>query len=150
MKKTKWLCDRCGLQSDEQVPGPCSVATGILDHHTWISAETGVDDENFRSGAEVAIAEYDTLQKIVDQLAGCQYESKVSFGPLEMNVAFIALKRAAFFEVTDPEQILTAAYHALRSYEHGNGAPDLAKQTADAIDAFWTARAEMRRAYESH
>lgn len=30
---------------------------------------------------------------------------------------------------------LLAASHALRSYQHGNSAPDLARQTADACDA---------------
>lgn len=32
-----------------------------------------------------------------------------------------------------PESLLEAAFHALRSYEYGNGSPDLAKQIADTI-----------------
>ena len=38
---------------------------------------------------------------------------------------------------------LTGAYHALRSYQYGNGSKELAKETADYIDAFL--KAEMRR-----
>ena len=32
--------------------------------------------------------------------------------------------------------MLIAASHALRSYEYGNAAPELAKEMADAIDRF--------------
>lgn len=32
-------------------------------------------------------------------------------------------------------RVLTAAMHALRSYQHGNAAPDLAARTADACEA---------------
>ncbi len=30
--------------------------------------------------------------------------------------------------------LLRSASHALRSYQHGNSSPDLAEETADAID----------------
>jgi hypothetical protein len=34
------------------------------------------------------------------------------------------------------DRLLFSAFHALRSYEHGNVAPDLAKEIADAIDEY--------------
>lgn len=40
---------------------------------------------------EIEIDKYDTIQKIVDQLDGCDYECQG--GVLKNNVAFIALKR---------------------------------------------------------
>ncbi len=45
------------------------------------------------TSSEIIIAGYDTLQKIVDQLARCDYEA--IGGPLKNNVAFIALTRMA-------------------------------------------------------
>lgn len=41
--------------------------------------------------SEIAIEKYDSLEKIVEQLEWCNYESVG--GPLKNNVAFIALKR---------------------------------------------------------
>lgn len=40
-------------------------------------------------------------------------------------------------------QILRAASHALRSYQHGNASPDLAAEVADAVD-YRIAKAEGR------
>lgn len=37
---------------------------------------------------------------------------------------------------TDEEKLLTAAYHALRSYQYGNTSPDLAESLADNIQEF--------------
>lgn len=37
--------------------------------------------------------------------------------------------------IEDLVGVLLAAAHALRSYQYGNGAPDLAASTADACDA---------------
>lgn len=31
-------------------------------------------------------------------------------------------------------EVLTAAYHALRSYQHGNSSPELAKEIADRLE----------------
>jgi hypothetical protein len=36
-------------------------------------------------------------------------------------------------------QLLLAASHALRSYQYGNGATELAKEVADEVDAFLVA-----------
>lgn len=36
--------------------------------------------------------------------------------------------------MSEDGKLLRAAFHALRSYQFGNGSPDLAKSTADAIE----------------
>jgi hypothetical protein len=46
-----------------------------------------------KTQAEIEMDKYDTLQKIVDQLESCEYES--IGGYLVNNVAFLALKRMA-------------------------------------------------------
>lgn len=51
---------------------------------------------------ENVIASYDTLQKIVDQLAFCEYSSVG--GSIVNNVAFEALRRRAFKEAEFPIQ----------------------------------------------
>ena len=38
---------------------------------------------------------------------------------------------------------LRAGIHALRSYEHGNASPELAKQTADFLQAFYEKQVGM-------
>ena len=51
--------------------------------------------------------------------------------------AAMLLRFAAFVCSIDAEgskRLLIAASHALRSYQHGNSAPDLAKEIADKID----------------
>lgn len=40
---------------------------------------------------ELAIEKYDTIEKIVEQLEFCKYQNEA--GPLELNIAFIALKK---------------------------------------------------------
>jgi len=47
-----------------------------------------------KSSSEKSIDSYDTLKKIVKQLEFCEYTSPVGAG-IEMNAAFIALKRMA-------------------------------------------------------
>ena len=50
---------------------------------------------------------------------------------------YAAEEKAALSETEAAARtLLTAASHALRSYEFGNGAADLARSTADKIDAF--------------
>jgi superfamily I DNA and RNA helicase len=49
--------------------------------------------ERSKRHLEKEISKYDTLQKIVDQLEKCNYESEG--GPLVNNIAFISLKRMA-------------------------------------------------------
>lgn len=44
------------------------------------------------------------------------------------------VKRAAL-DRSDTRALMTAASHALRSYHHGNAAPELASEIADACDA---------------
>jgi hypothetical protein len=41
----------------------------------------------------------------------------------------------------EPTKLLTAALHALRSYQYGNAATELAREVADPIEAFLAARA---------
>lgn len=40
------------------------------------------------------------------------------------------------------DALLDSAYHALRSYENGNGSTELAKEVADAIEQYKTPAAE--------
>lgn len=59
---------------------------------------------------------------------GCAFDEQKAIGIQTANARLIAAA---------PEllKLLTAASHALRSYQHGNAATDLAKGCADAIDA---------------
>ena len=47
-----------------------------------------------KTQAEIEMDKYDTLQKIVDQLEFCNYETEGRF--LKNNIAFLSLKRMAF------------------------------------------------------
>jgi hypothetical protein len=38
------------------------------------------------------------------------------------------------YRIEELERVARAASHALKSYQYGNASPELAKQTADAID----------------
>lgn len=40
------------------------------------------------------------------------------------------------FELEESKRLLVAASHALRSYQYGNAATELAAEMADAIDRF--------------
>lgn len=42
----------------------------------------------------------------------------------------------AFRNYIEMQRLLSAAKHALRSYQNGNSAPDLAKEVADEIESF--------------
>lgn len=46
-------------------------------------------------------------------------------------------------QLKDPYKLLQAAYHALRSYQHGNGSKELAKGIADEIDDHLRAKAHL-------
>jgi len=47
-------------------------------------------------------------------------------------------------QVEDAHKLLTAASHALRSYQYGNAAPDLAESIADRIDAAMSTCKEVK------
>lgn len=59
--------------------------------------------------------------------------SKIIFGPFrpdEELVSFLLCRSC----IGQGEQLLAAAAHALRSYQHGNDLPNLARIVADSID----------------
>jgi len=56
-----------------------------------------------------------------------------------------AADRAANEEL---EQALSAAFHALRSYQYGNASPDLAEEIADDIEALLFRRHRTRAVLE--
>jgi hypothetical protein len=56
----------------------------------------------------------------------------------ELDAQFVLLKRTALKVKRDRDELLEAcrtASHALKSYQHGNAAPDLAIETAALLDA---------------
>lgn len=48
-----------------------------------------------KTAEEIAMDQYDTLQKIVEQLEKCDYQTKDELHDLKNNVAFLSLKRMA-------------------------------------------------------
>lgn len=60
-------------------------------------------------------------------------DSNIAYGPLRPvgELDPFLLCRSC---IGQGEQLLAAAAHALRSYQHGNDSPDLARMVADSID----------------
>ncbi|WP_340519816.1 hypothetical protein [Cupriavidus necator] len=83
-----------------------------------------------------------TGQRYGDDKRGGMTEYTRGFGD-----CLAALKRALLAaspadQLEDARKLLTAASHALRSYQYGNAATDLAESIADRIDAAMSASKE--------
>lgn len=71
----------------------------------------------------------------------CTIQMDGWYKPIDLSVCPM-LAASPADQVEDARNLLTAASHALRSYQYGNGAPDLAESIADRIDAAMSASKE--------
>jgi hypothetical protein len=74
---------------------------------------------------------YATIDELEVLIADASGDSDLSFDEAEANAELIA-------DATELLRLLQVAYRALRSYQNGNAAPELARDVADAIQPLLT------------
>lgn len=118
-----------GVAKRKHTPTPWIVRTGKLSQfgqeHIWICAPGTITGRTIAGPVPRDILQdEDYPEKLADA---------------ELIVTAVNEREALLNTCAEYRRLLTAAGHALRSYQFGNGSPDLAKMQADQIDAALTA-----------
>lgn len=120
----------------EHTPGPLSLDIGaavVMAGQIVITAPgpDGASHKERQANAARIVACWNALQDVpTDWL-----EQAAAYGITDVSIGNLFSSRLALKRRNaELMESLSAAIHALRSYQHGNGAPDLAKSIADAAE----------------